>query len=189
MNTLFYSNYCQYSNNLIKTLKSNNLLHTFSNIICIDDIPTDKIPEYLKTVPTIIVSDYDKPLEYKNAISWIRFQNENHEQNKEQIQTKQENNKPPEVIHESKKGELNNAAFMGIQHQDTNMTDFELLDGDNGKNECFLDNMFSIMNAEPVNEMGGKLQENDNNFDQRLEQIQKLRDMDNKFIEANNSRI
>ena len=181
-NTLFYSNYCKYSNNLIKELKSNNILYTFQNIICIDDITYDKIPKYLKTVPTIIIPEYDKPIEYENALIWLKMKQKNKNQ-ENKIQKKMEDIiNPEEVIVESKEGELNNKAFMGFESNP--MSDFELIEGDNRKEECLLDQLFKVSSNEPINENGGLVQNVDNNFDKKLEEIQKIREMDNKFAQS-----
>jgi len=73
-NTLFYSKYCPHCKNFILQLKVNNLLNYFVKKVCIDDPRIrNNLPPFLKTVPTIIVDDYDKPIDSDIAFKWVTY--------------------------------------------------------------------------------------------------------------------
>lgn len=77
-NIIFYSRKCRACNELINILNSNNLMRFFIEF-CVDD-NIDKLPPQIKMVPTLIVSNVNKPLVAGDAFKWvnqIKFINNN----------------------------------------------------------------------------------------------------------------
>ena len=66
---LFYSSNCTHSTNLIKLIHNENLMEEFNLIELETNI--DKIPSYIKKVPTIISSNLSKPLIGIECINWV----------------------------------------------------------------------------------------------------------------------
>jgi len=66
---VFYSNQCKHSIKLLELIKNENLLND-CNLI---EFETNrgKIPEYIKSVPTIIAQNLSKPLIGIETINWI----------------------------------------------------------------------------------------------------------------------
>jgi hypothetical protein len=69
--TLFYSKYCGHCKNFIVELKKEELLKTFDNMICVDK--RRSLPEFVTTVPCILIKDYDEPLFGDKAFAWIKY--------------------------------------------------------------------------------------------------------------------
>ncbi|SVA53178.1 uncharacterized protein METZ01_LOCUS106032 [marine metagenome] len=69
--TFFYSKYCNHCKNFILELKKENLLKSFENIICVDK--RKSLPEFVTTVPCILIEDYDQPLFGEKAFAWIKY--------------------------------------------------------------------------------------------------------------------
>ena len=69
--SFFYSKYCGHCKNFIMELKKEDLLQTFNNIICVDK--RTSLPEFVKTVPCILIQDYDEPLFGDKAFAWINY--------------------------------------------------------------------------------------------------------------------
>jgi len=67
MKVLFYSNNCQYCVEIIKKINESSMKELIK-MVCIDTNPFDNI----KTVPTIIDSDYKEILEGKKAFDYIK---------------------------------------------------------------------------------------------------------------------
>ena len=78
-NILFYSQQCQYCYQLLNLMKAENLLCYFE-MFCIDNKPMSQIPPNIKTVPTMIVKNINKPLvaqetfDYINSLKQIKNQ-------------------------------------------------------------------------------------------------------------------
>ena len=72
MNYLFYSNYCQYSKELLKLIIDNNF-NTYFKFICIDD-DNIKIPDLITNVPSIIINNINKVLMGNEAFEWVKLQ-------------------------------------------------------------------------------------------------------------------
>ena len=51
--TIFFSNYCQYSTELITKIKSNNLSNMF-NYVCVDD-RSIRLPQFINRVPILVI--------------------------------------------------------------------------------------------------------------------------------------
>ncbi len=66
---IFYSSNCLHSMNLINLIKSENIVDDF-NLIELEK-NKDKIPSYIKKVPTIISHNLAKPLVGIECINWI----------------------------------------------------------------------------------------------------------------------
>jgi hypothetical protein len=62
----YFSDDCKYCQELAKLMSKKNLLHKFSII----NVDNDFVPEFITSVPTIIVP-YLKPLEGGKAFKWI----------------------------------------------------------------------------------------------------------------------
>ena len=69
----YFSDDCKYCQELAKMMLEKNILHKFSII----NVDNDFVPEFLESVPTIIVP-YLKPLIGIKAFKWINGCNENH---------------------------------------------------------------------------------------------------------------
>jgi hypothetical protein len=69
-NILYYSRYCPKCRDFLISLKKNNLLNLFGYKVCVD---TQKIPNFVKNVPTIIIKDYDQPIDGEKVFNWIRY--------------------------------------------------------------------------------------------------------------------
>ena len=69
--TLFYSKYCGHCKNFIMELKKEDLMSSFQNYICVDK--GRNLPEFVKQVPCILVTDHDEPLLGNKAFAWINF--------------------------------------------------------------------------------------------------------------------
>ena len=65
---LFYSDKCIHCKNIINLIKSENLFD-MCQLVSIEQ--KDKIPISIKTVPTIIAKELNKPLSGKDAFDWI----------------------------------------------------------------------------------------------------------------------
>lgn len=70
MNILFYSRECNACRNLLKILKNENLLSYFK-LFCVDD-RLDEVPKQITIVPTMIVSNINKPLVAQEAFEWVQ---------------------------------------------------------------------------------------------------------------------
>lgn len=70
MNTLYFSRKCNHCKDFLMELKNMNLIQQFK-FICIDG--NQKLPNFLKEIPTIITSEYDDPLSGDHAFKWIVF--------------------------------------------------------------------------------------------------------------------
>ena len=69
---LFYSNYCQHSNEFIQQLYKSSFSERFQKV-CVDG--NKKIPKEIKSVPTIIVPRFPRPMEGEEAFNWLRGMN------------------------------------------------------------------------------------------------------------------
>ena len=70
-NILFYSNRCQFCQSFLALIEKENLDNSFKKV-CIDN--NLNIPDYLKQVPTILVSNVTKPLVGRHAFNWVNMQ-------------------------------------------------------------------------------------------------------------------
>uniref|UniRef100_A0A6C0LYQ3 Glutaredoxin domain-containing protein n=1 Tax=viral metagenome TaxID=1070528 RepID=A0A6C0LYQ3_9ZZZZ len=66
---LFYSNKCEYCQQLLKTIKDNHL--TGFKFIDVDKI---RVPDSITQVPTLAIKSYNKPLVGKQVFDWIESQ-------------------------------------------------------------------------------------------------------------------
>lgn len=71
MSVLFYSKNCKNCLEFLKKLKEENMLKYFEEYFCIDG--KRSLPPFLHSVPTIIVSDSEKPLVGDDAFNWLTF--------------------------------------------------------------------------------------------------------------------
>lgn len=66
---LFYSQYCQHSQDFITALKKTEYHDKFLKV-CVDD-RTYKIPPTITIVPAIVIPEYNEPLQGDDTFSWI----------------------------------------------------------------------------------------------------------------------
>jgi predicted transposase YbfD/YdcC len=178
---LFYSNRCKYSNDILKKLKQENILEQMESIVCIDKIPRDKIPSYLNTVPSLLIPDYDQPLDYKMILNWINTNKQ--QQMQPQIQEQQPQTQEQEPQQQKNiTGMKDDLMFMG--YEDNNINSFETLDADINTQGNFV-----LSTDDP--EMGKLMSDRELNFAQRevdnkmsadLEKLEQLRSMDDKLM-------
>lgn len=76
-NILYYSAKCKKCLEICRQLKHTQLLGEFDKKLCIDKALENKrfdlLPGFLKTVPMILVDDYEKPLDYGMIKNWIEY--------------------------------------------------------------------------------------------------------------------
>lgn len=70
VNMLFYSKECPTCVNLLTVLQ-NEYLIGYLKLICVDDYQLHQLPPMIKTVPTMIVSNANKPLVAKECFDWV----------------------------------------------------------------------------------------------------------------------
>lgn len=68
-NMLFYSRNCKTCNDLFTVLKNENML-SYLKLVCVDNI-LDKIPSNITVVPTLMLTNINKPLVCKEIFEWI----------------------------------------------------------------------------------------------------------------------
>ena len=69
-NILFYSNFCKYCAEFIKNINGNDIKFT---TVCVDN-NKGKIPQFVKSVPTIIVQGKSQPLVGDEVFEWLNTQ-------------------------------------------------------------------------------------------------------------------
>lgn len=69
MNIIFYSQQCSTCRDLLILLRNENLLNYFT-LFCVDN-RLDKIPKQITRVPTMIVSNINKPLIAQETFEWV----------------------------------------------------------------------------------------------------------------------
>lgn len=188
MPILYFSRFCDYSKNLLIELKNNNLLKEIS-LICIDN---NKVPYNIKEVPTLILEDDpERLITYSQAFNWINY--------KKLMKSKQSNlqvNKKQNV--ENKKINISN---------EKEGKDYDLLETAysepekvnnlkrDGKSEINYDNFtitpkikskenFIDYNQYNIEDNIGNINKNkinNGNVDNELENLQKLRRMDDSL--------
>ena len=70
MKVLFYSKKCSFCAKIIKLLKDNNTYKSFK-CICLEKIDISTLPDYIKSVPTLIVDEIPTPLVGKAAFDYL----------------------------------------------------------------------------------------------------------------------
>ena len=71
MSILFYSKSCPNCLDFLKTLKEENMLKLFDEYFCVDK--RTNLPQFLHSIPTIIVGDSNKPLVGDDAFAWLTY--------------------------------------------------------------------------------------------------------------------
>jgi len=74
---LFYSNHCQHSHSFLKELNQNNITIT---TVCVDTTSRQRIPDVVKSVPTLIVAGESEPRVGERAFQWLSQQSRNRNQ-------------------------------------------------------------------------------------------------------------
>lgn len=67
---LFYSKECPTCVNLLTVLQNDYLIGYFK-LVCVDDYQLNQLPPMIKTVPTMVVSNANKPLVAKECFDWV----------------------------------------------------------------------------------------------------------------------
>tara|TARA_B100001093_G_scaffold513436_1_gene585393 strand:- start:492 stop:956 length:465 start_codon:yes stop_codon:yes gene_type:complete len=70
MKVLFYSKKCDFCSKIIKLLKNSGFYKSF-NLVCLEKIDISTLPDYIKSVPTLIVEEVDTPLVGKAAFDYL----------------------------------------------------------------------------------------------------------------------
>jgi hypothetical protein len=69
-NICFYSNQCKVCKAFFSELANTPFKNDF-NFVCVDTTPRNRLPGYLKKVPTIVVQGEGEPLVGNEAINWL----------------------------------------------------------------------------------------------------------------------
>lgn len=69
-NICFYSNQCKVCKAFFSELATTPFKNEF-NFVCVDTTPRNRLPGYLKKVPTIVVQGEGEPLVGNEAINWL----------------------------------------------------------------------------------------------------------------------
>lgn len=190
-NTLFYSKYCIHCKNFILQLKTQDLLSYFTKKICIDNPEIkNKLPPFLKEVPTIITDDYDQPMSSDMAFKWISFKKKN-SQNNNQNNNQQEKKIENYHVDNGIGVDINNAYsglgnLEGAKKGSTGSIDYDSfslikdisIQEAKGSTGSIDYDSFSLSGGQTI------VQNNESNddFDKRLEKMQKSRSLDNEFF-------
>lgn len=130
---IFYSNDCEYCNKLLEYINKYNLNDTFK---LVDIKSIKKIPESIKTVPTLIDPNLNQPLLNKQVFEYlVNFKYFNNPTNNINFTSTIEN---PKIINDSK-------AFQNINN---NMIINETVDFYNNNHDNILNNMKTSRNIQ-----------------------------------------
>lgn len=154
--TLFYSKYCEHSKNFIIEVKKLGLIKYFENYICVDK--RKNLPEFVKSVPCILVLDYEEPLSGDKAFGWLDFM------------------RIKKAEHEAKKSNINSFDF------NNSFDNFDSIDentkntGSITKNDTLGLDMLEqpLMNPDEVKKLTEKYE--NKSFDERLKELENLRE-------------
>ena len=70
MKVLFYSKKCDFCTKIIKLLKESGNYKSFK-LVCLEKINISTLPDYIKSVPTLIVEEVSTPLVGKAAFDYL----------------------------------------------------------------------------------------------------------------------
>lgn len=70
---LYYSNYCGHCKTLIQDMRQTPIINQL-NLVCVDTMPKQNMPSFLKIVPTLIVNPSTPPLTGDNVFKWYDIQ-------------------------------------------------------------------------------------------------------------------
>lgn len=86
MNILYFSRRCNHCKDFILELKNLGLINEFK-FVCVDG--NRNLPKFVKSIPTIKVTDYEEPLSGDFAFKWIAYKRQQI-QKEQQTQNEQE---------------------------------------------------------------------------------------------------
>jgi hypothetical protein len=102
-NICFYSNQCKVCKAFFSELANTPFKNDFK-FICVDTTPRNRLPGYLKKVPTIVIQGEAEPLVGNEAINWLWIKkmqdprmNNNHQQSVEHTQNDQGHSNSAEI--------------------------------------------------------------------------------------------
>ena len=172
-NTLYYSRYCQHCKNFILQLKNNDLLDYFTKKINIDN-HKNNLPPFLKEVPTIITDDYNEPLSSDMAFKWVTFKI------KTQNVKKEDNNKKEMISNEIESVDPTGGIFSPLTYNND-----ELAPQNAKRENSSIDyNSFNLIDPSKVPNRGSN-NKGEEAFDQDVEKLKRMREMDNNFYGGN----
>lgn len=73
MATLYYSKACSNCMDFLKKLREESMLKLFDEYFCIDNRNPKTFPQWLHSVPTIVVPEADQPLVGDDAFAWLTY--------------------------------------------------------------------------------------------------------------------
>ena len=80
---LFYSKYCKYSGEFIVALRKVDLYDKFVKLDVSETRVRQKLPRSITSVPSIIIPQYEEPLNYNDAMRWIEMLSKEREKKEE----------------------------------------------------------------------------------------------------------
>lgn len=163
-NILFYSNKCKFCTQIIHLINEIDDINSFK-LICIDD-NINKFP-YIQRVPTLLISEYKKPIVGINAFNWINSRNQfNKKTNNINLNPNKNLNPKFNTLLNSNDNE--NKKFVNKDH-------YSFIDDNNdSKIENFFDNkIYTIPEADKINQ---------NNQKKKLNKLMNLRSQQDSLL-------
>ena len=163
-NILFYSNKCNYCTQIIHLINKIDDINSYK-LICIDD-NINKFP-YIQRVPTLLISEYKKPIVGINAFNWINSRNQfNKKTNNINLNPNKNLNPKFNTLLNSNDNE--NKKFVNKDH-------YSFIDDNNdSKIENFFDNkIYTIPEADKINQ---------NNQKKKLNKLMNLRSQQDSLL-------
>jgi hypothetical protein len=163
-NILFYSNKCKFCTQIIHLINEIDDINSFK-LICIDD-NINKFP-YIQRVPTLLISEYKKPIVGINAFNWINSRNQFNKKTNN-INLNPNKNLNPKFNTLLNNNENENKKFVNKDH-------YSFIDDNNdSKIENFFDNkIYTIPEADKINQ---------NNQKKKLNKLMNLRSQQDSLL-------
>ena len=163
-NILFYSNKCKVCTQIIHLINEIDDINSFK-LICIDD-NINKFP-YIQRVPTLLISEYKKPIVGINAFNWINSRNQFNKKTNN-INLNPNKNLNPKFNTLLNSNENENKKFVNKDHYSF------INDNNDSKIENFFDNkIYTIPEADKINQ---------NNQKKKLNKLMNLRSQQDSLL-------
>ena len=163
-NILFYSNKCKFCTQIIHLINEIDDINSFK-LICIDD-NINKFP-YIQRVPTLLISEYKKPIVGINAFNWINSRNQFNKKTNN-INLNPNKNLNPKFNTLLNSNENENKKFVNKDHYSF------INDNNDSKIENFFDNkIYTIPEADKINQ---------NNQKKKLNKLMNLRSQQDSLL-------
>lgn len=163
-NILFYSNKCKFCTQIIHLINEIDDINSFK-LICIDD-NLSKFP-YIQRVPTLLISEYKKPIVGINAFNWINSRNQFNKKTNN-INLNPNNNLNPKFNTLLNNNENENKKYINKDHYSF------IEDKDEAKIENFFDNkIYTIPETDKINQ---------NNQKKKLNKLMNLRSQQDSLL-------